>query len=492
MEDPNNKLHINRGGDSITLASRDTRLQSLDVLRGLAIFGMIFSAYIPPGLPRWMHHDQFWQDGKLVIIEGLTWVDVVFPFFLFSLGMAIPFALAKRVEKKVPMWRLVGHIFWRALVICGFGYFLGNASPWSTGNTPDTWTWIRTLLGFVSLVLFLARMPFIPEKRKILKLFPKVAGLAGLVILMATVQHADGSGFTTAKKDIIITILSQVYLTASLVWLVSRKSIQLRLAILTGIFAIRLHSAGGGQILQTTAKWVGQANLGWFYGVGIIYVSAVAIFGSIIGDIIYKWSRERKDVTEGMELPMAKLAGLMLALLALTAGGLYFLQMRYVTWGLIFTATVCLLINWLTKDMRTSRGVLVHRLCNWMTFLLIVGYILEPYEGGIKKDPATPAYYFISSGMAISMLTFFLIVLDDLKWRRGFGFLRVAGSNAMLAYITGGLLITPIMYLTHLIYPIQKLININLAIATTWSVAITMFILFVVNIFTQRKIYLRV
>jgi predicted acyltransferase len=471
------------------LSTKSSRLQSLDILRGLAIFGMIFSSYIPEGLPRWMHHDQYMNGDELVIILGLTWVDIVFPIFLFSLGMAIPFALAKRIEEKMPMWQVVVHIFWRALVICGFGYFLGNASAW---NIADPWTWIRTLLGFACLVLFLARMPFIPEEKKILKLVPKIVGLAGLFILMATVRHADGKGFTTEYSDIIILILSQVYLTASLVWLVSRKSIPLRLAILAGIFAMRLHGADGGQILVAMDNWLSKAHLGWFYWASIIYVSTVAIFGSIIGDIIYQWSKERKDVTEGVGLPAGKLAGLLVALPSLTVGGLYFLQMRYVTWGLIFTAAVCLLIHWLVKDTLTSMGSLVQRLCKWMTFLLIVGYILEPFEGGIKKDPATLSYYFIPSGMAVSLLTFFLIVIDDLKWRKGIGFLRVAGSNAMLAYITGGLLITPILFLTHLIKPIEKFSERNLTSGTIWAVGFTMFILFVVNIFTRRKIYLRV
>jgi predicted acyltransferase len=35
-------------------------------------------------------------------IPGITWVDLVFPFFLFSMGVAIPLALRNGKEKLMP------------------------------------------------------------------------------------------------------------------------------------------------------------------------------------------------------------------------------------------------------------------------------------------------------------------------------------------------------------------------------------------------------
>jgi predicted acyltransferase len=64
------------------------RLESLDALRGFAILTMVLSGSIAFGgvLPGWMYHAQV-PPPKHVFDPthpGITWVDLVFPFFLFS------------------------------------------------------------------------------------------------------------------------------------------------------------------------------------------------------------------------------------------------------------------------------------------------------------------------------------------------------------------------------------------------------------------------
>ena len=68
------------------------RLLSLDVFRGITIAGMIlvnnpgtWSSIYPP-----LRHAEW---------HGCTPTDLIFPFFLFIVGVAIPFALSKRMEK---------------------------------------------------------------------------------------------------------------------------------------------------------------------------------------------------------------------------------------------------------------------------------------------------------------------------------------------------------------------------------------------------------
>ncbi len=45
------------------------------------------------GTPAWMKH---FPPGT----DGMTFVDVVFPAFLFIVGMSIPFAIGKRLERR--------------------------------------------------------------------------------------------------------------------------------------------------------------------------------------------------------------------------------------------------------------------------------------------------------------------------------------------------------------------------------------------------------
>ena len=71
-------------------AQKTARILSIDALRGIVMFTMIFvndlAGVSPTLIPWWMRH--FKADGN-----GMTIVDLVFPAFLFLVGMSIPSAL---------------------------------------------------------------------------------------------------------------------------------------------------------------------------------------------------------------------------------------------------------------------------------------------------------------------------------------------------------------------------------------------------------------
>ncbi len=64
------------------------RLISLDAFRGFVILSMIWVNYLAgmPGIPYWLEHTSAHADG-------ITLPDLVFPGFLFIVGIAIPLAL---------------------------------------------------------------------------------------------------------------------------------------------------------------------------------------------------------------------------------------------------------------------------------------------------------------------------------------------------------------------------------------------------------------
>ena len=67
------------------------RIASIDIFRALTMLLMIFVNDLASvkGLPWWTYHI---PPGEF----GMTYVDVVFPAFLFIVGMAIPLAFQKR------------------------------------------------------------------------------------------------------------------------------------------------------------------------------------------------------------------------------------------------------------------------------------------------------------------------------------------------------------------------------------------------------------
>ena len=80
------------------IATTGGRIASVDALRGLTILLMIFVNDLGPAAPSWMHHIQPPN------ADGMTLADVVFPAFLFIVGVSIPLAFerARRDGKSMP------------------------------------------------------------------------------------------------------------------------------------------------------------------------------------------------------------------------------------------------------------------------------------------------------------------------------------------------------------------------------------------------------
>lgn len=97
------------------------RLLSLDVFRGITVTLMILvnspgnqTAY------RWLSHST-WQ--------GCTMADIVFPFFLFIVGVSLVFAIQKHLAQHQPVREIFLTIMWRSLIIFFLGLSL-NAFPY--------------------------------------------------------------------------------------------------------------------------------------------------------------------------------------------------------------------------------------------------------------------------------------------------------------------------------------------------------------------------
>src|SRR5690606_4752772 len=95
------------------------RLLALDVFRGGTVAAMIlvnnpgtWGAIYPP-----LRHAAW---------HGLTPTDLVFPFFLFVVGVAIAFAILRRRESGAPRAALARKIGRRAVVLAGIGILLSG------------------------------------------------------------------------------------------------------------------------------------------------------------------------------------------------------------------------------------------------------------------------------------------------------------------------------------------------------------------------------
>jgi predicted acyltransferase len=98
-------------------ASSRERLRSIDVFRGATIAGMI------------LVNGQFSREDAYPQLahaswNGWTFADIIFPFFLFIVGVSITLSTAARVERGEDHVRLLGHAVGRSLLIFACGVFI--------------------------------------------------------------------------------------------------------------------------------------------------------------------------------------------------------------------------------------------------------------------------------------------------------------------------------------------------------------------------------
>ncbi|HEY5481630.1 MAG TPA: DUF5009 domain-containing protein, partial [Verrucomicrobiae bacterium] len=113
------------------------RLTSLDAFRGLVILTMTFVNYLAgvKAIPAWAKHLPPDQDGY-------TFVDVVFPGFLFIVGVAIPLALHQRMARGESLFSLLQRVLARSASLLFVGVIMVNSSYYSaqaTGMSGSLW-----------------------------------------------------------------------------------------------------------------------------------------------------------------------------------------------------------------------------------------------------------------------------------------------------------------------------------------------------------------
>lgn len=213
------------------------RIESIDIFRGLNVLLMIFvdNLGLVKGLPWWTYHIP-------AEANGMTYVDMVFPAFLFLMGMSIPLSVRSRIAKGKTRYQIWAHVLVRSLALIVMGLFVANApqvDARSTGISSPVWA----ALGFVSIGLCLVR--FRESKHKAVFLGLRVIGLALLVGLAASFKRvtADGHiGWLDFSDWEILGLLGWAYLSVSAIYLVFSKRLVVLVFALAGFVLINAMS----------------------------------------------------------------------------------------------------------------------------------------------------------------------------------------------------------------------------------------------------------
>lgn len=476
------------------------RALALDALRGLAILAMLLSGQLPfdqNALPSWMYHAQepppnFEWIGTL---PGISWVDLVFPFFLFSMGAAFPLALSRRMESRAPRWKLIGFVLERGFLLGFFALFVMATRPNVVSHHPTTGTWFIALLAFLTLFPILTRLP--DALSAPIKISVRAAGWLGAISFFLFIKYPDGSGFDLSRSDIIIIVLANMAVFGSLAWILTRQNLLLRLGILGILLAFRLPNYpqpmdGGGwvhDLWEYTEKW----PLAWICRLYYLQYLNIVIPGTIAGDLILQWSRQARA---GGEVPARKSwgrsrhLGIVLLMICMVIVLLAGLKARWLIGTTLLAFALCCCGWMLMRHPLNETEHLFQKLFQWAVYWLVLGLVFEPFEGGIKKDHPTLSYYFITSGLAACVYIGFSSLIDVFQLKRWLRLLIDNGQNPMIAYAGINNFITPVLALTSASGLLARWAT------SPWrgfwrGLIITLLMALTVSFLTRRKIFWR-
>lgn len=189
--------------NTLTRAATD-RLISLDVFRGLTIAGMVLVNN--PG--SWGHI--YWPLAHAEW-HGWTPTDLIFPFFLFIVGVAIPLAFGRRVDAGGTQRDLYLKVIKRTLIIFALGLFL-NGFPYFNLSTIR----IPGVLQRIAVCYLLASIIFLKTRVRAQILI--VAALLLVYWLLMAILSAPGFAAGDLSKEGSVTSFIDRVVLGSHIW----------------------------------------------------------------------------------------------------------------------------------------------------------------------------------------------------------------------------------------------------------------------------------
>ncbi len=196
------------------MAENKKRSVSIDAYRAVVMLLMIFvnDTWTLIDIPAWIGHLPADQDGL-----GLA--DVVFPAFLFIVGLSVPFAMQSRMKKGDTTWSIVQHIILRAVALLVMGLFHVNLEYYPDNALLSKNVWqILITVGF-----FLVWLNYSDQNSKKARIL-KISGIVLLIVLVLLFRDKTAPLGAIAIQVHwwgILGIIGWSYLLVSLIFLLT-------------------------------------------------------------------------------------------------------------------------------------------------------------------------------------------------------------------------------------------------------------------------------
>ena len=284
--------------------SAPSRLASIDIFRGLTMVVMIFVNDLASvhGLPWWTYH-------MPANINAMTYVDMVFPFFLFIIGLSIPLAIKARLKKNDSELSLWTHVVIRSVSLIVLGLILANAGkgdPARIGFNNNLWA----VLALLGAALYLSVYTGSGRGRTVHKVL-RILGFILVVAMYAIFRQATSDGHAAwidGSYPEILGLIGYTFLAVSILYIPTRRLLWVPLVWMIGLVTFNA---------LCTAKWIVlPKHLPLYYEPFGNGAMASMTMAGIVTSVIFMGDHRWKSLGQKMSMAVA------LALAAAAAGRL--------------------------------------------------------------------------------------------------------------------------------------------------------------------------
>jgi len=419
------------------------RIASVDALRGLVILLMIFVNDVAgvKAAPAWLKHVSAKADG-------MTLPDMVFPAFLFIMGMSVPLALGRALARGQSRIRLLAKVLRRTLTLLVMGVLMVNMEQHNPG-----YRGLWGLLAYPAIFMAFLVVPLNPEwKRKIFTIV-RVIGFTTLAVLALAYRTADGKhlilgplfdqGDTVWLRHSwwgILGLIGWAYLVTSLIYLAlgRRREWLIGAAGLLAMLYVAEHEGFFSRV--DSRAWLAWAvpvirqiellveGIGAHVSIGssLGSLASISMAGCCLGAILLPGSRIR---THAERLKWAIIYGIGLALAAMLFDPLFGINKIRATPAWCFLCASITTLTWAAlyyiMDVRKYRA--------WSLIVRPAGmnpltaYILHPWIYMIAGFLHLPIWFYKSSELPVIVtvlgslaMAFAIVGLTGLIGRLGY------------------------------------------------------------------------
>ena len=214
------------------------RLASIDILRALTMLLMIWvnDFWSLIDIPKWLTHASATEDY-------MGFSDVIFPLFLFIVGLSIPLAIQHRLDKKDSNATIAKHILIRSVSLLVIGFYLVNYETAHQSMVISKSVWCLLLASAVVLIWMNWKKS--PVDQKWHKYLQAVGYVILLILAVIYKGGEDGTLWMTTQWWGILGLIGWAYLLNALVYLYTKGNLWLMILlwiVLNGL-AVLTHSS---------------------------------------------------------------------------------------------------------------------------------------------------------------------------------------------------------------------------------------------------------